>query len=349
MFMIILVSVLRHGNNKDDKEPKLKKLLKRAVITFVLLIMFGVGWIFGVLGSTGVPDVIGIASQFTFIFVIGFQGLLIFLLHPCRSKDARLEWKRWFYYLTCRVQKYQDLLKQSVQSKGRSVDNSGVSKNKTGSSGISSSAPRGTSPYGGSNSGASKYGYNRRKSNESNATATIASRFGYNPGGRRPSDVKKVTGDLLTIPGTGTGDMSSSRSYASDIPGAIVEGTIFEDGASSNYDSQSNFGSGSESPSSQLKSKANLRQMFVFDNRTDELLTFDQDSNADTASQFGNVVEFSSDLMSFSPESDSIAFANQNAQNEESGDNFTWQTYEYDDENQTGAATIFYNFEDDSS
>lgn len=121
MFFIILFSVLRHGN-KDGKETKLRKLLKKAIITFVLAMMFGVGWVFGVLGSTGLPETIRRPSQILFVIIVGFQGLLIFLLHPCRSRDARQEWKKWFFYATCRSKAYHEHLKLSKQFQARSSD-----------------------------------------------------------------------------------------------------------------------------------------------------------------------------------------------------------------------------------
>lgn len=198
MFMIILVSVLRHGSSKGSKkETKLKKLVKRAIITIVLAIMFGVGWIFGVLGSSGLPSVISRVCQFIFIFVITFQGFFIFLLHPVRSKDAREEWKKWVYYVTCRAQAYERQLKQiKAVSSG---DHSGASKPKTSSTATISSSPRGPSS---SSRGASNYGYNQHKPSVDSASSTIASRFGFT-GGRRPSDTDSgKMGNLLSIPGT---------------------------------------------------------------------------------------------------------------------------------------------------
>jgi hypothetical protein len=115
----------------------------------------------------------------------------------------------------------------------------------------------------------------------------------------------------------------------------IEDDSLVEDGVSSCCESPSS------TESTTHQQKANLRQMFIFDNQNDELLTFeDKISNI----SFGG----DSDLMAFSPESGSIRFAN-DVHNQDNQENFTWQTYEYDDELQTGAATIFYNFEDDSS
>ena len=128
MFVIILVSVLRHGTKKDGKESKMKRLMKKAIITLVLAIMFGIGWIFGILSSIPVAA-FSIPARVLFVIIVAFQGLLIFLLHPCRTKDAHEEWKKWFHILTCRLQTYQNQLKQSKQSKNQSSDHSSSTSN----------------------------------------------------------------------------------------------------------------------------------------------------------------------------------------------------------------------------
>ena len=114
IFFIIIFTVLRHGNNNDTKVKKIKKIRKKATITIVLLVMFGVGWIFGVLG--GVTDIqpISIPFQVLFIAIAGFHGVLMFLFHPFRSKDAHEEWKKWLYYITCRKGELNSSRKQST-------------------------------------------------------------------------------------------------------------------------------------------------------------------------------------------------------------------------------------------
>lgn len=350
MFLIILFSVLRHGSHKDGKESKLKKLAKKATITFILAIMFGFGWIFGFLASiSGLPPFVSRFCEFTFIVVVASQGILLFLLHPFRSKDARQEWKKWWYYLTCRAKTHKEQLKLSI-SKARSSDHSGNTGDKKSSSTTNTSSGTAT----GTNrristdtlNPADIIGHNRRRSSGSPNAMDIAARFGYNPAARNRSnsaDVgSKKKGNLLTIPGQG---MSVSNSYVSGL--SVVEETYFEDGASSYCGSPPPSDSLSDS-SPQLpkkpRAKPSLRQMFVFDSRNDELLSFD-DTNAEA---FGNAIENEDSDLSFSADSSSHIFINEQAQSNESGDNFTWQTYEYDEELGTGEATIYYNFEDDS-
>lgn len=112
VFVIILVTILRRKDNNEISSWQ--KGLRKALVAIVLVLMFGIGWIFGVLGS-GDEEAVSIFFQFLFIFIVGFQGFLIFLIYPCRSKDARAEWKKWVYYVTCRSQLYKEQIKSSAQ------------------------------------------------------------------------------------------------------------------------------------------------------------------------------------------------------------------------------------------
>lgn len=89
-------------------------MFKMANVAFVLALMFGVGWIFGILGSDlGQGRGLSVFLQFMFIIFAGCHGLFIFLLYPCRSKDARKEWKKWFYYITQCSLIYREQIKAS--------------------------------------------------------------------------------------------------------------------------------------------------------------------------------------------------------------------------------------------
>lgn len=126
MFVIILVSVLRH-RNRNAEASKWKKTVKNITVSLVLATMFGVGWIFGVLGSPALKfgAVVGGVFQYTFIAVAGFQGFIFFLLFPCRSQHAREVWKKWFYYATCRSRTYKENLRViKTHSNGKKANNS---------------------------------------------------------------------------------------------------------------------------------------------------------------------------------------------------------------------------------
>ena len=72
------------------------------------------GHLFGkhLLGSED-RNALSIVFQFVFIIIVGCQGLLIFLLHPCRSKDALNLWKKWFCGVTC--MHHDEARKSSIQ------------------------------------------------------------------------------------------------------------------------------------------------------------------------------------------------------------------------------------------
>ena len=71
------------------------------MIAVMLSVVFGIGWGIGLLateelGSKAARDFF--ASLF--VIITSFHGLLIFILHCVRSKDARREWRRWFFKAT---------------------------------------------------------------------------------------------------------------------------------------------------------------------------------------------------------------------------------------------------------
>lgn len=113
MLIIIIVSLL-FRKNKQEKTSRLKKIAKKTFIAFVLSLMFGLGWIFGILGAEE-KHAISICFQFLFIVIVGFQGLFIFLFYSFRSKVAQDEWKKWYYYITCRPKLYEERAKISIQ------------------------------------------------------------------------------------------------------------------------------------------------------------------------------------------------------------------------------------------
>ena len=111
-FLIIVSIVLRRKDRNENKSNSRKKM-RKAFIVFVLALMFGIGWAFGILGSED-RNALSIVFQFLFIILVGCQGLLIFLLHPCRSKDARNLWKKWFYCGPC-LMLHDEQSKSSIQ------------------------------------------------------------------------------------------------------------------------------------------------------------------------------------------------------------------------------------------
>lgn len=118
VFVVILNSLLRRKRQRDNNLPKSKKVFKKAALAFILAVMFGVGWIFSILGSNlGQGPALSFFFQFMFIIIVGGHGFFMFLVHTFRSKDARDEWKKWFYYITLRSQLYEEQIKSSLQKR----------------------------------------------------------------------------------------------------------------------------------------------------------------------------------------------------------------------------------------
>ena len=69
----------------------------------MLSILFGLGWGIGLLATEKLGNIF-IRDTFSSLFVIAtiFHGLLIFILHCARSKEARKEWLKWFFKVTRR-------------------------------------------------------------------------------------------------------------------------------------------------------------------------------------------------------------------------------------------------------
>ena len=101
MFVAIMYSVsCRHTTGKDG--TSVSEVRKNATIGLILAVTFGLGWIFGLLGTSSLPIAVSLPSVYLFTILVGTQGLLTFVLRVLRSHDVRNEWKKWFYALTCR-------------------------------------------------------------------------------------------------------------------------------------------------------------------------------------------------------------------------------------------------------
>ena len=319
MFFIILFSVLRHGSKKDGKEGKLQKLMKKAIITIVLVIMFGVGWIFGILGSSGIPVYISYPCQIVFVVVVGFQGLLIFIFHPFRSKDAREEWKKWSYYVTCRRNTYNELIKLSKQSVAKSSEHSSTAF--TTDRGVKKRVP---------------------EQSISSSASTLAERFGYKSDRSASIDSvvsSETSSSTLTgrrLPKQDTIALAVLDEEDENYNNIIAEETAYLD---SNSVSSAEAASAQEFAKEEAKVEAVVKKMFVFEN-SDALITVEGDENEQPS-----VSGIDNDHDQFSREN-LYFFENPGASEENKPDGLiTWRTV--DEEEDGVAETIFYNFEDD--
>ena len=107
VFVIITVSFLYKSqrkvssNNAGHGMKSGMSTRQQFMIAVTLSVLFGIGWGIGLLateelGSKVAHDIF--ASLF--VIITSFHGLLIFILHCVRSKEAKKEWRRWFFKAT---------------------------------------------------------------------------------------------------------------------------------------------------------------------------------------------------------------------------------------------------------
>ena len=98
MFIIIMASICKHTKGADHKKGiNVDSIKKNIVIALTLATIFGLGWGIGLASTTKLPiKELALAFQIIFSLLVGFQGVLIFLLHGVRNKDVRNLWKQCF-------------------------------------------------------------------------------------------------------------------------------------------------------------------------------------------------------------------------------------------------------------
>ena len=111
MFVVIMVALCMHSRRTavmSAKDTNMKSVIaKHLLIAVVLSLLFGLGWAFGLIGTSSLPEEAYTPAQYIFSIFMGIQGVLIFLFHAIRSPEAREEWKKWWYTATCRRNSYE--------------------------------------------------------------------------------------------------------------------------------------------------------------------------------------------------------------------------------------------------
>ena len=107
MFVVIMASLCRHSIKTAGQKDNKSVVARYLFIAMVLSLLFGLGWVFGLIGTSSLPQGVSIPAQYLFGIFIGLQGVLVFILHAIRSPDSREEWKRWWYTITCRADQYR--------------------------------------------------------------------------------------------------------------------------------------------------------------------------------------------------------------------------------------------------
>ena len=110
MFISIMVALCMHSKRTaamSGKDTNVKSMIaKHLVIAVLLSLLFGLGWAFGLIGTSSLPREVHLPAQYIFSIFMGIQGVLMFILHAVRSPDSREEWTRWWYIITCRSDSY---------------------------------------------------------------------------------------------------------------------------------------------------------------------------------------------------------------------------------------------------
>ncbi len=108
VFFIVVYSLLKTTHQRQKLSETRQKLSteykKLAVIVFILSVLFGLGWTFAFLIPTDLHSdgvIISTVAQYIFSILVGFHGVLIFLLYCLRSQEVRQEWSRWFTKYVC--------------------------------------------------------------------------------------------------------------------------------------------------------------------------------------------------------------------------------------------------------
>lgn len=108
IFIVVVWSLLKSTHQRKKlTELKLKMIneyKKLAVIVFTLTILFCFGWAFAFLIPTDLHNdgvVISTVAQYIFSVLVGFHGVLIFILYALRSPEVRQVWKYWFVKYVC--------------------------------------------------------------------------------------------------------------------------------------------------------------------------------------------------------------------------------------------------------
>ena len=90
MYIGIIVSVIRRPNLRKGLEDKHKQWKENLLIIITLSVLFGLGWVSGLLASTDVDvDFVRIPFEWVFTILNCSQGVLIFYMYCLRLPEVR--------------------------------------------------------------------------------------------------------------------------------------------------------------------------------------------------------------------------------------------------------------------
>lgn len=99
MFITILVSLLKKAKYRKEVKTSpsstASEVKRHLLIAVGLATIFGLGWGFGLAATSSSTKEVTFAFQLIFSIFVGFQGVLIFILHGVRSPEVRRTWQFW--------------------------------------------------------------------------------------------------------------------------------------------------------------------------------------------------------------------------------------------------------------
>ena len=138
MYIGIIVSVIRRPNMNKEFGLKHKQWKENLVITIIFSVMFGLGWVSGLLASTDVKvDYVRIPFEWLFTILNCLQGVFIFYVYCLRPPEIRN--KLLSPFLACKSGKRKVIFTSTSKTNSKASNNSFVVvSNKSAAMGTSS-------------------------------------------------------------------------------------------------------------------------------------------------------------------------------------------------------------------
>lgn len=117
VFIVILANLFARKFPSQDKKQQKKRLKQNIAVAIGLSILFGLGWGFGLTATSSSTKEVTFVFQVIFSVFVGAQGILIFILHGLRSKEARKIWRNLCVCLSFKKKEKYPFLSSNTKGK----------------------------------------------------------------------------------------------------------------------------------------------------------------------------------------------------------------------------------------